>query len=408
MSDPASSDPSPPSRPAERSGSELVRTGGATLIEAMLAVAGTDVLPAGAATMCSVLGADRVQLRLADRRPLALLPAAVAPPDTPAPEPVTISDTTPGRALTTRRVVRDAALVHVPVGIRGHLLGVLTVHGLPGHVTDGDLVRLSEVYALLLLQAGATTDAVEMCRRVHDYSLNAELQWQLLPPTGLAAPRFGVHAVIEPAPLVTSDLFDYSYDEDRIWLAVLDASGRGVAAAQAADLTLAALRHARRLQVPLHEQAALANQALYDRYHGRTAVQTLLVEIDLSAATARAIRAGSSLLLRHRAGAAQYVTASDDEPLGLLDGSRYHSEPLDLGPGDAVMLASDGAATATDAAGVPYGLDGLARLFDAGRPNLPDLPRQLISALRAHAGGDLAEDATVVVCDWLPRESASA
>ncbi|MCE3552580.1 serine/threonine-protein phosphatase [Pseudonocardia sp. RS11V-5] len=382
----------------------------ATLVEHALRGAGPQLPLTATRAVRAELGAERIELRLVDRTFRFLHPAGSAPSDG-ALDRLLVTETEAGRALTTGRVQRVPAAhaTHVPVAVRGHALGVLTVYDLdplPG--TDAELTRLGEVLALLLFQADAVTDALETRRRAYDYSINAELQWQLLPPPGLSTPSFAVHALIEPAPRVTTDLYDWSHDEDTVWLAVLDATGRGIGATQVADLAVAALRNARRLGVPLAEQAGLTDQALYDRHHGHGSVQGLLVQIDLATGTALAVHAGSAVALRRRGTTVTELALEAQYPLGLVERPPYRAHAIDLRAGDALLLASDGALSAADVVGAPYGLGRIIDELAAGRPDLVDLPRRLAGALRRHVGGDLAEDATFLLFDWFAPSAPGA
>jgi serine phosphatase RsbU (regulator of sigma subunit) len=378
----------------------------ARLTERGLRVTGPELLSVVSAVLREELGAERTELRLVDRTFRFLHPAVSAPSDGVL-DRLEVVGTGAGQALMTGRVQRSPAdhTTHLPVAVRGHMLGVLTAYSLdplPG--ADAELIRLGEVLALLLFEANATTDALETRRRTYDYSINAELQWQLLPPPSLVTSRFRLHALIEPAPRVTTDLYDWSHDGSTLWLAVLDAAGRGIAATQVADLAVAALRNARRLGVPLAEQAGLTDQALYDRHHGHGSVQALLLEVHLDAGTAQAVQAGSSVALRRRltvSGATVTELALEAQyPFGLVERPPYQAQEVDLQAGDALLIASDGGLSAADPAGRVYGPGRITDEFAASRSDLHDLPRRLIDSLRTHVGGDLAEDATFLLFDW--------
>jgi serine phosphatase RsbU (regulator of sigma subunit) len=264
-----------------------------------------------------------------------------------------------------------------------------------------DWRRLGRTLALLLHQAATTTDELELARRTYDYSIAAELQWQLLPPADVATDRFALRAVVEPAPRVTSDLFDWSLNGDRLTVTLLDAAGRGLVATQVGDLALAALRNARRTGRGIAEQAALADQALWDRHHGHAVVNAVLLEIDLARHTAVAVHAGTPIALRRRDHDVDLLDLGrSHEPLGLLDRTRYDAGPVDLRPGDALLVLSDGVAAVRAHDDRPSGLDALAhRLAHTSSPR--DLPSWLVADLRARAGGDLDDDVTALAVEWL-------
>ncbi len=77
---------------------------------------------------------------------------------------------------------------------------------------------------MFLLQASTTTDAVECARRSYDYSVTAELQWQLLAPPGLSTDHFRLNAFVEPPSRVSIDLYDWSLNGSTVSLTMLDAA----------------------------------------------------------------------------------------------------------------------------------------------------------------------------------------
>jgi serine phosphatase RsbU (regulator of sigma subunit) len=91
-------------------------------------------------------------------------------------------------------------------------------------------------------------------------------------------------------------------------------------------------------------------------------------------------------------------------PLGLLDlaGTQARAELLGAGPGDGVLLYTDGVTDARDAAGRPYPLaERAAALSGSGMPLLEALRADLLD----HAGGTLRDDATMF---YLRLSSATA
>lgn len=388
----------------------------AALIDRVLEVPGSRAASTAASWLLEALGADRVEVYLLDRRRerLHLAAADQADDTTPASEPhLGVQDSPAGQALRTDSVLRHRAdghaITHVPLGAYGNTVGVLSVVedvAARARATDAehdlgptDWRRLGRTLAVLLYRAAATTDELELVRRTYDYSTAAELQWQLLPPSDLATLRFELCALIEPAPRVTTDLYDWSLNGDRLTVVLLDAVGRGLRATQNADLALAALRNSRRRGGTIADQAALAEQTLWDRYHGHAAVHALLIEIDLDAGTAQAVHAGSPYALRRRGPSVDKLALDAHEPLGLLDRTTYRARPVDLQPGDALLVLSDGVTTAPDELGRAYGVEGIARRL--GRAVTPrDLPTWLIDDLRRHAGGELADDATAIAFIW--------
>jgi serine phosphatase RsbU (regulator of sigma subunit) len=82
-------------------------------------------------------------------------------------------------------------------------------------------------------------------------------------------------------------------------------------------------------------------------------------------------------------------------PLGLLDMAGYPARVgrLDIGPGDSVLLYTDGVTEARDIQGRAYPLPQRAAMLSAVSESLPNA---LGADLLRHAGGVLRDDATVL------------
>ena len=287
----------------------------------------------------------------------------------------------------------------IPLTCRGHRIGVVELHGPPGHWASRyyTALRCVEILAPLLWEAGRDNDVQERRRRSSRLSLPAEMQWQVLPPRGLLTQEFGVYAQLEPAHLVASDLYDWSYDGATLSLAVLDATGENVAAAQVSELAMTALRNARRAQLPFGDCVSLADQAVYDLHRGRYEVDALLIEHDPHTGQTTVIQAGSPQLLLLVNGNLTAVDLPRDPPLGSGESTPYRQHSIALTIGDAALMVSDGALTAQNSRGDEFGVSGIDQVLHA--PGLPDwdVPRAITAATRDHVGALLPDDASVLI-----------
>lgn len=286
----------------------------------------------------------------------------------------------------------------VPLTCRGHRIGVLEMTGAPGHwppLTDTAL-RCAQLLAPLLWEAGRDNDVQEQRRRSARLSLPAEMQWQLLPTRGLTTPQFSVYAQLEPAQLITSDLYDWSYDGTHLTLAVLDATGEGIMASQASELALTALRNARRAQLDFDNCVSLADQALHDQYSGQLEVAALIVEHNTHTHTTTYIRAGTPQLLLHHHGQLTAADPPPDPPLGAAELTPYRQHHIDLPPGGLALLVTDGVLTAPNPHGEPFGITRIEQILNT--PGLPDwdIPRAITHAIRQHVGQLLPDDASIL------------
>ena len=291
----------------------------------------------------------------------------------------------------------------VPVTLGAERFGVLEVR-LTVEPDPGLLVELEQVataVAFALAAAGRATDEVELARRGRPLSLPAEIQWELLPRLALAAPEYAVAGTVEPAYDVGGDTFDYAAQPEALTMSVTDAMGHGLQAALLASLAVAALRNARRRRAGLLEQADHANRALHAQFGGERFVTGQLLRLDVPGGTGAVVNAGHPLPRLMRGGRVESVGLNADLPLGVDPETIYQVQPLQLEPGDRLVLLSDGVLEAAPKSGAAYGAGRLEDVLRASEELAPyEVARLIVQKVIAHRAGDLADDLTVVCLDW--------
>ena len=291
----------------------------------------------------------------------------------------------------------------VPVTVGGERFGVLDVRlaDEPGPGLVAELERVAMVLGFALAVAGRATDEVELARRGRPLSLPAEIQWELLPRLALVAPEYVVAGTVEPAYDVGGDTFDYTAQPEALTLSVTDAMGHGLQAALLAGLAVAALRNARRRPGRLLEQADHANRALHAQFGGERFVTGQVLRLDVPGGTGAVVNAGHPLPRLVRGGWVELVELDADLPLGVDPGAIYRVQPLQLEPGDRLVLVSDGVLDAAPEGGAAYGAGRLDGVLRANRDLAPyEVARLVVQEVLAHRAGDLADDLTVVCLDW--------
>ena len=354
--------------------------------------------------------ATGVDLLMADYAMAVLLPVG-GPPTGRA--PVSVHGSAAGRAFGAQEPCLEeraggAVRAHLPVTVRGDRIGVLCADLPDGERARQDLGELAEIAEVLghaVLVADRDTDVYVRARRKDRLTLAAEMQWQLLPGRSCSRPEFDLGAQLEPAYAVHGDNFDWSADDGRLTLYVTNGTGEGIEAALLTNLAVSALRNARRAGIPLADQAALADQAVYGHYRGRSHLAVLMLEFDLATGHARVVDAGSPWLLRLRAGAVEPVPLDAQLPLGMFEETDYVAQEFRVEPGDRLVFASDGVYDVVSPHGEAYGDAALARAVRAARL-LPaaDVPRAVLRELSGHRGTpDATDDALVMCVDWRGR-----
>jgi serine phosphatase RsbU (regulator of sigma subunit) len=382
----------------------------AVIERALRAAAPYALLDVVRASLSSEYPVLSVELLLVDYGQTVLQQVTVLP-DTADPFPVRAG--APGRAFGAQEPVLDPGpdgetTAHLPVTVRGDRLGVLSVVLEPGVETPeivADLAEVAEVLGHQLIVAERDTDLYLRARRKDRLTLAAEMQWQLLPARSCAEPEYAIGAQLEPAYAIRGDNFDWSSQPDRLSLTVTNGMGEGIEASLLTNLAVNALRNGRRAGIPLADQAALADQAVYSRYGGRAYVSVLLLEFDLETGRARAVDAGSPRMLRMRDGVVELVGFEAQLPLGMFEETDYAVQEFDVRPGDRMVFVSDGVYSVASPAGERYDERALTRAVKATRLLPPaDMPQALLRELTEHRGLPMPDDDALVVCvDWFGR-----
>ncbi|MEV6566995.1 PP2C family protein-serine/threonine phosphatase [Streptomyces kronopolitis] len=352
-------------------------------------------------------GATSVRLYLTDYGGTVLNPCEPSGDDS---GPLRVSSSPEGRALGSQERHAqqvphgDAVDHHLPVTVRGDRIGILTVR-LPGdRSTPEVLAALRQVVDQLgheILVAERDTDLYQRARRVSRLTLAAEMQWQLLPARACAAAQYAIGAQLEPAYAVHGDNFDWASDGEELTLTVTNGMGQGVDASLLTHLAVSALRNARRAGVSLADQAALADQAVYDHYRGASHVSTLLVRVELATGRMEIIDAGSPQMWRLRGKTVERLEPDRQLPLGMFEESHYVPEIFTVLPGDRLLFVSDGVYEAPSPRGGTYVEAALARALHATRL-LPAalVPGALLRDVAEYRAAETLDDALVLCFDW--------
>jgi serine phosphatase RsbU (regulator of sigma subunit) len=178
-------------------------------------------------------------------------------------------------------------------------------------------------------------------------------------------------------------------------VSITDAVGHQVGAALLATLLVGSLRNGRRRGLNLGDQAANANDAQAAQARTGEFVTGQLLRVDLRPGTATIINAGHPLPLRLRNGRVEQIHLDIDLPSGLQPGRSFRVQRFPLTPGDRFIFVTDGMLERNAAH-----LDVAATLARTGHLHPREVVHALGAAVLRTTGGDLRDDATVVVLDW--------
>ena len=288
----------------------------------------------------------------------------------------------PRRALPETRGV---PLAVQPLSSDGQRHGylVLEMNGVPGVVYETLRDQLSGALRTIsvferMLSESARLEAAERQLDLQELDVAVRLQSSVL-PHDFVVEGLDVAAALLPSGSVQGAFYEVLPLEVGCWLAVGEAGGHGPVAAATAIMTQGALGALLRLNPSLLPSQALQ---MLDRTAGETAVQRLGQAE--GARIALAYYEPSGRLVLASAGQAGLVcrqATGDCEVVG-----RNADEGVARGPGDVLVLLSDGVVSAKDRQGAGFGMERLAfALAEARDRPAAAIRDHLIDAVRNHS-----------------------
>jgi serine phosphatase RsbU (regulator of sigma subunit)/anti-sigma regulatory factor (Ser/Thr protein kinase) len=229
------------------------------------------------------------------------------------------------------------------------------------------------------------------------------IQQNFLPRELPELPGWHLDAYYKPAREVGGDFYDFfELPNGQVGVVVGDVTDKGVPAAMVMAAARSVLRATAARVVSPGETLERVNELLCPDIPDKMFVTCLYGVIDPASGRFRFANAGHNLPYARTADGAVELRATG-MPLGLLPDMRYEEKEASIGPGEALLLYSDGVTEAHAATREMYGTPRLAELV-AGEE---ELIGGLLTSLEAFtgAGWEQEDDITLVT---LRRTGATA
>lgn len=235
----------------------------------------------------------------------------------------------------------------------------------------------------------------------------SRLQADMLPDgDGALSQRkeFAIFAKMTPAKGVGGDFYDYFLlDDDHLALVCADVSGKGVPAAlfMVVSRTLIRSKLGRTGMGAQWLAAAMdeVNESLCDNNKNDMFVTAWVGVLTISTGRLRYVNAGHCRpLIRRSNGNCSYETPVSGFVMAGMEGTAYKEFQLRLGPGDTLLLYTDGVTEATSAEKQLFGED---RLMDAVKETEGHHPKDIIEKLHRdvdvfQSGAEQFDDITML------------
>lgn len=254
-----------------------------------------------------------------------------------------------------------------------------------------------------------TLEAETAARRdaEHDLALARAIQARLLPARLPVVEGVVAHGASRPSREVGGDYFDaFPVGDGRLWFVVADVSGKGVPAALVQAQVRSLLRSLGRRGIPPEQAVEELGVSLLDDFGGRMFATVLAGVIDAASGRVSLVNAGHEYPWLHRVGEPIPVPVEhSDPPCGLFPGVVYRAHALELGPGDRLLIATDGIMDAESTQGERFGPPRLVELIRATRDL--DVAHQVECIFAAveewGKGAPKSDDATVLALEFQGR-----
>jgi sigma-B regulation protein RsbU (phosphoserine phosphatase) len=284
----------------------------------------------------------------------------------------------------------DASAEQRPIGVlyldsreKGHLLSANSRSALETVATEA---------ASAIESARLYREAAEKGRLDHELRLAAEIQRALLPVADQSGPHFDVAAASIPCRSIGGDFFDYfDLPDSRFGFAVGDVAGKGPPAALLTALiqgvfSAQVATAASPSQLMSSVNTCLIRRAIQNRFativYGALAPDGRLVYSN----------AGHNPPVLLRANRVERLEVGG-LILGLFPQAAYDEEALQLEPGDALVIFSDGVTEAMNAANEEFGEARLLACLREHHDREPaELLRQILLAVRQFAASAVQND----------------
>jgi sigma-B regulation protein RsbU (phosphoserine phosphatase) len=252
----------------------------------------------------------------------------------------------------------------------------------------------------LRLQLQQQNKDLEEWRRNHERDLAAAraTQQSLIPSKAPQIPGWEIATCYRPVIEVGGDIYGWLPMKNGRWLFwIADATGHGASAALLTTLAKLLFHHGREQHDDPAAIMEAINNDLRGIFGGHSFMSAMCVLLDSQSGEAVVVGAGHPPLLVTRFGRGTEAIPSSVPPLGLMDTSQFTGTKLELNPGDAFTLYTDGlfgAAMTGRLRSTPTQLAGMINPFAGSADALMDL---MLKASARNSVEPPTDDVTAVV-----------
>lgn len=236
-----------------------------------------------------------------------------------------------------------------------------------------------------------------------------EIQQALLPKQLPVIEGCEIAAGWLPARVVGGDYFDaIRLSEHRVALAIADVSGKGMGAALLMSNLQAIVRSFAPAPLSAAEICAKANEVISGNIAPGKFITFFYAIVDTSRMAVDYCSAGHNPPLLMRRNGEIELLNEGGPVLGIFPKANYTGGAVQLHPGDALILVTDGITEAMTPEGEEFGDDRLVALIKENRGiGAEALRKRIMSTVTQFTGGSFHDDATLLVLSVAAAASAA-
>ena len=255
-------------------------------------------------------------------------------------------------------------------------------------ITEGKLetvvdVRSHEEFDALSNDINATVDTLKRYIKEAEERIDAELafakaiQHAALPSVFPPYPdrkEFEIFATMHTAKEVGGDFYDFYFvDDENLAFLMADVSGKGIPAAMFMMTAKTFIKSYAESGISVEEVFTYANAKLCEGNDAGMFVTAWLGILNTKTGKVLFANAGHNPpLVKHADGTYEYLKSRAGFVLAGMEGVRYRKNELDLAPGDAIYLYTDGVTEATNMSEELYGEERLQKILEQHKDATPE------------------------------------
>jgi len=253
------------------------------------------------------------------------------------------------------------------------------------------------------LQAAYATIKTQKDRMEIELNVGRDIQMSMMPrdfPGGPGCESFSLYARLEAARELGGDFYDFFFlDESKMCFCVGDVSGKGVPAALFMAVSKTLIRSAGSSSQSTATILTQVNDTLSADNEGCMFVTLFVAVCDIHSGAVTYTNAGHNPPYIIGANGNTVRLDKRHGPVaGAMDGNVYREDSVVLGPGDTLLMFTDGVTEATSASGEMFSEARLVELLgQSSRPEVESLVGSIVSSVHAFEGDvEQADDITVL------------